>query len=88
MSSALSAVSMLLKRHRIVNFRLTDEEYEQLRTASIAHGSRGLSDYARTIMLANITAEPTNQFTTRMETALARLTEALDRLTARVLQNQ
>lgn len=76
---------MLLKRHRIVNFRLTDEEYEQLRTASIAHGSRGLSDYARTIMLANITTtEPTG----RIETALARLTEALDRLTARVLQNQ
>jgi hypothetical protein len=34
-------------RRRLVNFRLTEDEYQQLRQASLAPGSRGLSDFAR-----------------------------------------
>ena len=39
-------------RSRIVNFRVTDEELEQLKTASAIQGASCLSDFARTIVLA------------------------------------
>ncbi len=38
-------------RSRIVNFRVTDEEFEQLKIASNLQGSRCLSDFARSVML-------------------------------------
>ena len=38
---------MYQKRTRIVNFRVTEEEYERLRSASAVAGSLGLSAYAR-----------------------------------------
>ncbi len=38
-------------RSRIVNFRVTDEEFEQLKNASTLQGSRCLSDFARSVML-------------------------------------
>jgi uncharacterized protein (DUF1778 family) len=39
--------SILQPRTKLVNFRVTDEEYEALRHASIARGARCLSDFAR-----------------------------------------
>ena len=43
---------MVLKlRSRQVSFRVTDEEYEGLRSASSQRGARCLSDYARIVML-------------------------------------
>jgi uncharacterized protein (DUF1778 family) len=38
-------------RTRLVNFRVTDEEFERLKTASGRLGARCLSDFARTVML-------------------------------------
>ena len=40
-------------RSRIVNFRVTDEEFERLKTLSSANGARCLSDYARAVILGN-----------------------------------
>jgi hypothetical protein len=36
-----------VRRTRIVNFRVTEEEYERLRSASHALGINGISGYAR-----------------------------------------
>jgi hypothetical protein len=49
-------------RSRIVNFRVTDEELEQLKTASALRGSRCLSDYARSVILetASEPAQPSS----------------------------
>jgi len=38
---------VLNPRNRLVNFRVTDEEYQELRLACLACGSRGISDFAR-----------------------------------------
>ena len=43
-------------RSRIVNFRVTAEELERLKTASTLRGARCLSDFARSIMLENADA--------------------------------
>jgi hypothetical protein len=34
-------------RTRLVSFRLSDDEYEHLRKASLSRGARSVSDYAR-----------------------------------------
>lgn len=39
-------------RTRLVNFRVSDEEFKQLQTACKKHGARCLSEFARTVMLA------------------------------------
>lgn len=43
---------MLKPRNRLINFRVTDEEYEELKVACSNRGARCLSDFARTIILA------------------------------------
>lgn len=42
---------MLKTRTRLVNFRVTDEEFAQLRSASDRQGARCLSDFARSVIL-------------------------------------
>jgi len=44
-------MASLHQRNRIVVFRLTQEEYNSLRSACEAAGSRNLSDYTRTELL-------------------------------------
>ena len=40
-------------RSRLINFRVTEEEFEQLKSAAALQGSRCLSEFARLIMLGN-----------------------------------
>ncbi len=47
-------------RKRLLNFRLTEEEYEQLKTASAQHGARCLSDFARSLILASLSGPAPN----------------------------
>lgn len=42
-------------RSRLVNFRVTDEELEQLKAAASVQGSRCLSEFARLVMLGTAT---------------------------------
>jgi hypothetical protein len=42
-------------RNRLVNFRVTDEELEQLKAAASVQGSRCLSEFARLVMLGTAT---------------------------------
>ena len=44
-------------RNKIVLFRLTEDEYKSLRSASLANGARSLSDYARTELMSRIGGE-------------------------------
>jgi len=45
------------RRSRIVLFRLTDDEYEDLKAACVHRGARNVSDFARTALLQSITEE-------------------------------
>jgi uncharacterized protein (DUF1778 family) len=38
-------------RSRLINFRVTEEEFDQLKSAAALKGSRCLSEFARLIML-------------------------------------
>ena len=44
-------MSILKPRNRLVNFRLTDEEFIYLRDACLAQGARSISDFARGAVL-------------------------------------
>lgn len=84
-----------IPRHRLLNFRLTDEEYDQLRHASVEHGARGLSDFARSILFSQIdalsradrhapcSANILNDRLAALEAAVDRLVQALDRFAHR-----
>ena len=75
-------------RSRLVNFRVTDEEMERLKSASALHGSRCLSDFARSIMLSSATSHVSastdeslvEDRLVSMECRLARLESALVRV--------
>lgn len=45
-------MSVLKPRNRLVNFRLSEEEFESLKAACQASGARSLSDFARSAVLA------------------------------------
>jgi hypothetical protein len=79
---------MSTARTRLVNFRVTDEEFERLKTASGRQGARCLSDFARGVMLgspnlrscANSDEDRLLSFDRRLvalELSMARLVEAL-----------
>ena len=40
-------MSVFTRRTRTVSFRLSEEEYQELRQVCIAHGIRSMSDFAR-----------------------------------------
>ncbi|MBL8214994.1 MAG: hypothetical protein JNK87_30020 [Bryobacterales bacterium] len=42
---------VLKPRNRLVNFRLSEEEYERLKASCALHGARSLSDFARAAVL-------------------------------------
>ena len=44
-------------RHRLINFRVTDEEFERLKVAASLQGSRCLSEFARFVMLGTADAQ-------------------------------
>jgi hypothetical protein len=44
-------MSITKTRNRLVSFRLTDEELENLRVACLIQGARNVSDFARTAVL-------------------------------------
>jgi hypothetical protein len=44
-------------RNKIVLFRLTEDEFKSLRSASLANGARSLSELARTEVMSRILAD-------------------------------
>ena len=45
---------MLKKRNRIINFRVTEDEFVRLREASVEQGCRCMSEYARVVLLESL----------------------------------
>ncbi len=73
-------------RRRLVNFRVTDDEFQQLKDASDRHGARCLSAFARKMVLDAGAVEGANRFDdlaslnrrlSNLEESMARLSNAL-----------
>ena len=47
-------------RTRLVNFRLSEEEYQTLKDAALSQGARSISDFARAAILTSV-ANPVGQ---------------------------
>ena len=62
-------------RNRILIFRLTQEEYEALQTASA--GARSLSDFARSKLLTSL--DPMASQLTDLQSKVARIEQLLER---------
>jgi hypothetical protein len=68
-------MSVLKRRSRLVTFRVSNEEFDQLKRICVSSGSRSISDFARTAVLSQ----------TRVATApQALLTEDLATLTSQL----
>jgi len=52
-------MSVLRPRTRLVNFRLSEDEFERLKASCALHGSRSISDFARSSVLDRMEAAPT-----------------------------
>lgn len=69
-------------RTRLVNFRLTDDEFENLRSAAMERGARSISDFARSAVLHSVNdADGDGRLDTiagRLEGVLARISGLLD----------
>ena len=78
-------MSVLNPRKRLVNFRLSDVEFERLKAACGKRGARSISDFARTSVLESIeepqeTANPPLTRTPVMEQKVAELEIRLNQL--------
>jgi len=78
-------------RSRLVNFRVTNEEFERLKAASDTRGARCLSEFARGVILGTIEdgppADPSvhqelRTFSRRLATVEANLARLIDALAA------
>jgi hypothetical protein len=71
-------------RNKLVNFRVSDQEYVTLRTACAQHGARSISDFARLAVLG--WAGSTDLQATAMQWRLSALGHKMAELEGRVGQ--
>lgn len=74
-------MTFLKRRDRVLIFRLTQDEYQQLSTACQARGARNLSDFARSELLALLEDE---LHQTAVEDRLSHVEEQLQDLNSSV----
>lgn len=83
-------MSILKPRNRLVNFRLTEEEFVLLRDACMAQGARSISDFARSAVLRQAdrssAPRPAADFDMPSTQSLAELTSMMLQLQDRVGQ--
>lgn len=72
-------MSVLKPRNRLINFRLTEEEFTALRDACRQQGARSISDFARSAVMTQA-EQPAGA------AAPSRVDELLERLEARLNQ--
>lgn len=72
-------------RNRVVLFRLTQEEYQQVQEACQEGGARSVSDFARARILGSA---PGGLSLTQIQTQLAELTATVTKLTETVAASQ
>lgn len=65
------------RRNKLLIFRLTQDEYQALQTAS--SGSRSLSDYARTKLLGSLGEPALDQQLFELKSTVTRIAELLER---------
>jgi hypothetical protein len=72
-------MSVINPRNRLVNFRLSEAEFENLRTACQALGARSISDFARSAVLEKMSqhvpgpADMSNQRVVQLDYKVAEL---------------
>ncbi len=82
---------VLKRRNRMVIFRLTEEEYENLKAVCTVRGARNLSDFARSELLTSIEREfqaggPLGGQLSEIDQKLAALESVVERM-ARLLED-
>ena len=77
-------MSVLRPRNRLVNFRLSEDEFENLKTACENSGARSVSDFARSSVLAQI--ENTQQALSGPQSRVTNLDQKVSDLEGRVGQ--
>jgi hypothetical protein len=65
------------RRNRVVLFRLTQDEYESLQTASSVEGARSFSDFARTKLLKSFETPSLDAQLSELKTSVAHIAEML-----------
>jgi len=65
-------------RNRILIFRLTQEEYAALQTASSERGARSLSEFARAQLFGSLEAPALDQQLGELRTTVARIAQMLE----------
>jgi hypothetical protein len=70
-------MAVIKPRNRTLIFRLTQEEYQSLQSASL--GARSLSDYARTKLLEPVEARPIYSELTELRSSVSRLAELIEK---------
>ena len=74
-------MSILKPRNRLINFRLTEEEFGALHEACKQQGARSVSDFARAAVLAQVEQPAAGSELIRIEEALHSLDARLTHLT-------
>jgi hypothetical protein len=64
-------------RNRILIFRLSEDEYSTLQSAS--SGSRSLSEFARAKLMGSLDSNPIDSQLTELKTTVARIAELLEK---------
>ena len=81
-------MNMIDRKSRMVSFRLSPEEYRQLRDACVTHGVRSLSELARNAMQGLIVTTrsdlPLHLQVQELRDRLATLSQQIDRLSQSV----
>jgi hypothetical protein len=76
------------QRNRVVVFRLSQEEYDNLKAACAAAGGRNVSEYTRSELLASIQSDSINSLVQRrfgeVDRKLADLQELVREMSARM----
>src|SRR5688572_9924641 len=67
------------RRTRMISFRVSEREFEQLRTKSEAEGARSISEFARLALCGSA-----NQSTEPVDRRIHQLTDDLEQLSAHV----
>jgi Mobilization protein NikA len=70
-------VAVTKPRNKILIFRLTQDEYQALQSAS--SGARSLSDFARTRLLGSLGAPALDQQLLELQSTVARIAELLEK---------
>ena len=79
-------MGFLKRRTKLISFRLSEEEYEQLGRACIGAGARSISDFARTALRRTVVREGANHTDNSLGDGTQELIDAMKDLSRQVGQ--